>query len=360
MTTISEPGAARSSTEHLETITTVDAEVHCGPASIRALQPYLENYWRNYITDGELGLTGMRRAYPAQAATTHGPDPTTVEELHTGWPHDEGTLGILACTTSFGANRNPYYEAAFTRAVNDWMRTEWLDRDERLRGSIVVPSLHVDAAVEEIERLADDRRFVQVLLPVRGHDVRWGNIRFRRIFQTAARHDLVVALHAWGRPTSAPTPTGYTQHYLEDYLSNSQTTAQAQVVSLITEGVFDELTDLRIALLECGFSWIPGLLWRFDKDWKALWREVPWMTQRPTEYLYRHFRATTVPSALPAQPEPARRVLDIVRARELLLYGSDFPHHHGDGTDRLLQALDESARADVTRNNAIGFYRLES
>jgi uncharacterized protein len=349
-----------ASTLKQDTITSVDAEVHCGPASIQALQPYLEKYWRNYISDGELGLTSMRRSYPAQAATTHAPDPSTVEELRAAWPHDEGTLGVLACTTSFGANRNPYYEAAFTRAVNDWMRAEWLDRDERLRGSIVVPGMDVDAAVEEIERLADDRRFVQILLPVRGHDVRWGNIRFRRILQTAARHHLVVALHAWGRPTSAPTPTGFTHHYLEDYLSNSQTTAQAQVVSLITEGVFAELPDLRVALLECGFSWIPGLLWRFDKDWKALWREVPWLTKRPTEYLYQHFRATTAPAALPTQPEHIRRFLDILRARELLLYGSDFPHRHGDGIDRLLEALDEPARADITRNNAVDFYRLGS
>jgi predicted TIM-barrel fold metal-dependent hydrolase len=345
-------------TPERDTITTVDAEVHCAPASMQTLQPYLSNYWRNYIADGEIALTSMRRSYPAHAATTHSPDPCTVEELRTAWPHDDGTVGILACTTSFGANRNPYYEAAFTRAINDWMRNEWLDHDGRLRGSMVVPGMNVDAAVEEIERLAADRRFVQVLLPVRGHDVRWGNIRFRRIFQAAARHHLVVALHAWGRPTSAPTPTGFTHHYQEDYLSNSQITVQAQVVSLITEGVFDELPDLRIALLECGFSWIPGLLWRFDKDWKALWREVPWLTQRPTEYLYRHFRASTAPAALPSQPEHIRRMLDILRARELLLYGSDFPHHHGDGTDRLLRALDEPARADVTRNNAIDFYRM--
>lgn len=344
----------------LDTVTTVDAEVHCAPADIQELLPYLENYWRNYIADGEVALNGMRRAYPAHAATTHRPDPTTVEELLTSWTHDDATLGILACTRSFAANRNPYYETAITRAINDWMRTEWLDRDERLRGSIVVPSLHVDAAVEEIERLAPDRRFVQVLLPVRGNDLRWGNIRFREIFRAAARHDLVVALHAWGRPISAPTPTGFTQHYLEDYLSNSQTTAHAQVVSLITEGVFDELPDLRIALLECGFSWITGLLWRFDKDWKALWREVPWMTARPTEYLYRHFRATTAPAALPTEPERVRRVLDILRARELLVYGSDFPHDHGDGTERLLEAIDEPARADIVRNNAVGFYRLGS
>src|SRR5262249_60757717 len=53
--------------------------------------------------------------------------------------------------------------AAFARAVNDWLVKEWLDRDPRLRASIVVPLQNVEHAVDELERCAQDRRFVQVL-----------------------------------------------------------------------------------------------------------------------------------------------------------------------------------------------------
>ena len=53
--------------------------------------------------------------------------------------------------------------AAFARALNDWIAKEWLDRDPRLRASIVVPTQNIEFAVDEIERCAKDRRFVQIL-----------------------------------------------------------------------------------------------------------------------------------------------------------------------------------------------------
>jgi predicted TIM-barrel fold metal-dependent hydrolase len=338
----------------------VDVDVHCAPSSIAQLAPYLDNYWRDYFAGAEADLSPtFGRAYPLAARTTARRPPDQLEVLQ-GQLLDgrAGGVSILTCITAFSAGRNPYCEAAVARAVNDWLRDEWLERDPRLRGSIAVPTVDVDAAVDEIDRLGVDGRFVQVLLPVRGLDARWGNVRFRKILAAAARHDLVVGLHAWGGVGSSPTAAGFTHTYLEDYLTNSQTAVQAQLVSLIAEGVFDELPQLRIAMLECGFSWIPGLMWRFDKDWKALWREVPWMKGKPSDYLYRHVRFSTQPAHLPRQPERARELLDMMRAADLLMFASDHPHDHGRGGERLFDALDEQERAAVFGANATEFYRL--
>src|SRR4029079_6928519 len=57
---------------------------------------------------------------------------------------------------------------AFCRALNDWLVKEWLDKDKRLRGSIVIPTQSVEKSVAEIERCAADKRFVQVLMLVMG------------------------------------------------------------------------------------------------------------------------------------------------------------------------------------------------
>src|SRR6202011_4901626 len=57
---------------------------------------------------------------------------------------------------------------AFCRGLNDWLVKEWLDKDPRLRGSIVIPVQSIEKSVAEIERCAKDRRFVQVLLLVMG------------------------------------------------------------------------------------------------------------------------------------------------------------------------------------------------
>jgi predicted TIM-barrel fold metal-dependent hydrolase len=340
---------------------TVDTDVHCGPIDFSALAPYLDEYWRGYLTEGGLKLSPSQGgAYPPLAPTSGGAPASTIGQLRSEFLDPSGVRrAVLACTTSFHCNRNPFFEAALTKAVNDWLRSEWLAEDNRLRASMVVPTLDTDAAVAEIERVGDDPRIVQVLLPVRG-DVPWGNIRYRPILRAAAERGLVVGLHAWGRIGQAPTSSGMTHTYLEDYLANSQVIAQAQVTSLITEGVFAQLPDLRVSLLECGFSWLPTLLWRFDKDWKGVWREVPWVGDKPSEIARRHLRLTTAPAALPRDPGQVRQVLDLFDAGSMLMYASDHPHDHGEGGARLLAELTEAERERVLGGNAASWYALDT
>ena len=93
---------------------------------------------------------------------------------------------VLSCTVLDGVHRNPHYAAAVATAVNDWLRDEFLERDDRLRASMVVSTLDIPAAVAEIERLAGDDRFVQVLLPVRS-DVPYGNRLYHPLYEAAER-----------------------------------------------------------------------------------------------------------------------------------------------------------------------------
>lgn len=348
---------------------TIDTDVHCGPAALSDLFPYLDEYWRGYIAEGGLFLSPSQGgAYPPLAPTSATPaaraaevaPAATVGQLRAEVLDPQALhRAVLSCTTSFHCNRNPYYEAALTRAVNDWLVQEWLDHDDRLRASMVVPTLDTAAAVAEIERIGGDERIVQVLLPVRT-DAPWGNTRHRPILRAAAEHGLVVGLHAWGRIGNAPTSSGMTHSYLEDYLANSQIIVQAQVTSLIAEGVFAQLPDLRVTLLECGFSWLPTLLWRFDKDWKGVWREVPWLSGTPSEVARRHLRLTTAPAQLPRDPAQVRQALDLLDAGSMLMYASDHPHDHGDGGERLLAGLTDAEREQVLSGNATAWYALDT
>lgn len=347
--------------------TTIDSEVHCAPGSFADLAPYLDEYWRDYVADAGISLAPSQGgAYPPLAPTSATPaaraagnfPPRTVEELRSQVLDGRATSrAILTCTTSLNCSRNPYYEAALTRAVNDWLVTEWLERDDRLLASMVVPTLDAAAAAAEIERIGDHPGIVGVLLPVRT-DAPWGNVRHRPILRAAAERDLVVGLHAWGRVGNAATPSGITHTYLEDYLANSQMLAQAQLVSLVTEGVFAALPSLRVAMLECGFSWLPPLLWRYDKDWKGVWREVPWLDGKPSEIVRRHVRLTTAPAHLPRDETEVRQVLDVVDAGAMLLHATDYPHDHGDGAERLAAALTQTEREAVFAGNAADWYRI--
>jgi len=342
-----------------ESVGSIDCDAHCAPASMDALLPYFDDYWREYVDEAGVQLSPtLTGAYPTGARTSGGTPPADVETLAERLLGERTRYVVLNCLSAFDTSRNAYFEAALARAINDWLRAEWLDRDERLRASLVVATLDPEAAVREIERLGGDGRFVQVLLPVRS-DARYGGQRYHPIYEAAQRHGLTIGLHAWGRAGNAPTQTGYTHFYLEDYLANSQLIVQAQVTSLVTEGVFDRFPELRVSLMECGFSWLPFLLWRLDKDWKAVWREVPWLKAKPSEYVYRHFRATTQPAHLPGDADQVREAAEMIRAPEFLMFASDHPHDHGPGADALLAAVDDDGRDAILRRNAAELYSLE-
>jgi predicted TIM-barrel fold metal-dependent hydrolase len=350
----------------------IDCDVHCAPASYDALFPYLSEYWRQYITEAGVRLSGMGHAYPPGAATTASPRarefaspvvPSTYEALAErvfdlsdpgASPGNEPGLVVLNCLTGFETHRNPYFSAAVASAINDWLREEILARDDRLRAGLVVSSLSPADAVAEIERVGGDPRFVQVLLPVRS-DVPWGNPNNHPIFAAARERSLQIGLHAWGRAGKAATPSGFTGTYLEDYLSN-QPIAQAQVLSFVSEGVFERFPDLRVVVIECGFAWLAPLLWRFDKDWKGVWREVAWLKRRPSEYVREYFRLTTAPAHLPSDPAALEQLLEMMGGTGMLVYASDFPHDHGDGLAALLERLTSDQRRELLWGTAAKLY----
>ena len=329
-----------------------DCDVHVAPASYDALFPYLSDYWRQYITEAGIRLTDLAHAYPRGIAT---PTPSRYEQLSGHVLEKAGPrFVVLNCLTGFETHRNAYLAAAVASAINDWVREEFLARDERLRASLVVSTVAPDDAVSEIERVGEEKQFVQVLLPVRS-DLPWGQKNNHAIFAAARAAGLQIGLHAWGRAGKAATPSGFTTTYLEDYVGN-QPIAQAQVLSFVSEGVFERFPGLRVVVIECGFAWLAPLLWRFDKDWKGVWREVPWVKRRPSEYVREHFRFTTAPSHLPAEPVALDQVLEMMDGPGMLVYASDYPHEHGNELTALLDRLTEEQRRSVLWATAAELY----
>jgi uncharacterized protein len=330
----------------------IDCDVHCTPESYEALFPYLSDYWRQYITEAGIRLNGLAHAYPRGVVPAA---PTSYAELAEGVLRDDRIV-VLNCLTGFETHRNPYFAAAVSSAINDWLRQEFLARDSRLRASVVVSCVSADDAVSEIERAGKDPGFVQVLLPVRS-DVPWGNKNNHAMFAAARDAGLQIGLHAWGRAGKAATPSGFTTTYLEDYIGN-QPIAQAQVLSFVSEGVFERFPDLRVVVSECGFAWVAPLLWRFDKDWKGVWREVPWVKRRPSEYVHEHFRFTTAPAHMPSDPAVLDQLLEMMDGPGKLMYASDYPHEHGDGLPTLLDRLNDEQRQGVLGRTAAEVYGL--
>src|SRR2546430_13830522 len=96
---------------------------------------------------------------------------------------------------------------AFCRALNDWLAKEWLDKDARLRGSIVIPAQSVEKSVAEIERCAADKRFVQVLMLVMG-DMPLGKRAYWPIYAATEWVGLTIGILVGSVISNPPTSFG--------------------------------------------------------------------------------------------------------------------------------------------------------
>jgi uncharacterized protein len=322
----------------------IDCDVHNAVPSVGALVPYLPDRWRDYMA--ESGVTTIEPNYypkgaPLSARPGSRPEtgpPGSDLDLLREQLLDRGNVrfAILNCLYGVQLIQNEEWAAAMARAVNDWQVAEWLDRDPRLRASITVSTRNPAAAAREIERAADHPGFVQVLLLVRSEHL-YGERHYWPIYEAAVRRGLPVCVHAGGSAGHPVTPVGWPSYYLEDYVGLSQA-FQCQLVSLVSGGVFAQFPDLRVVLAESGVTWLPSLLWRFDKDWKGIRREAPWVNRPPSEIVRSHVWLTLQPLDHPGEPGQLREVLEQLPAPEGLLFASDYPHWQFDAPEEALPA----------------------
>ncbi len=252
------------------------------------------------------------------------------QELGNQWldPHDI-QAAIISCYDSplISTYGDRDYPTAVAHAVNQWLTHRFLDADPRLYGSITVASQQPEEAAREIRRAAEHPRMVQVLLPT-GARMPYGHDYYRPIFRAAHECGLAIAIPSGteGLGTSnPPTPSGWPGTVAEMRVAR-MTAFMAHMTSLITEGVFVECPNLTVIGFEIGVAWLPPYLWRFDKNWKALRSECPWLIDSPSEMAVRHFRFGTAGEA-PVEPaEEFWRLLNSVpNGHQWLLYGSNYP-----------------------------------
>ena len=193
---------------------------------------------------------------------------------------------------------------AFCRALNDWLAKEWLDKDARLRGSIVIPVQSVEKSVAEIERCARDQRFVQVLMLVMG-DMPLGKRAYWPIYAAAERLGLPIGIHAGSNYHNPPTSVGWGSYHIEDYVAQAQA-FQTQLTSLIVEGVFARHPNLKMVMLESGFTWLPSYLWRLHKFWRGMRMETPWVDRAPLEIVRSNIRFSLQPVDAPPDPRDVK------------------------------------------------------
>jgi predicted TIM-barrel fold metal-dependent hydrolase len=182
-----------------------------------------------------------------------------------------------------------------------------------------------------------------------------GNRGYWPIYEAAARHGLVIGIHAGSSYRHAPTPVGWPSFYTETYIAQASA-FQSQLISLVCEGVFVRFPKLRVVLIESGITWLPAFLWRLTKFWRGLRMEVPWVDRAPDEMVRDHVRFTLQPFDAPPDVSTVNRVLDHLGSDDLILFSTDYPHWHFEGTDALPSGLSPLLARKMMVDNPFATY----
>ncbi len=341
-----------------------DVDVHEMVPNGEALLPYLDERWHVFGTPPP--IIGQTLYNQVQGPIRDDSLPH-VHGLPPGLPGSNHELVCrqlldpydykLAVLTGFfhvgGMQAQFDYWTALASAYNSWVADAWLDDlDPRIHGSVQVAVQDPDAAAAEVDRWGDHPGFVQVMLPsltTEGYGLR----KYRPLLEAAARHDLVVAMHfGWATKTAIGDPP----YYAELHVGLNQS-YMAQLASLIFSGVFDELPNLRVLMLEGVWAWLPSFLWEADDGYELYRDATRSLERRPSAYVRDHVWFSTQPMPEPPEIGHLERLIEMVGSDDWLCFSSDYPHWDYDPPDVVPRVWPDGLRRKVLHDNALGLYR---
>jgi predicted TIM-barrel fold metal-dependent hydrolase len=257
---------------------------------------------------------------------------------------------------------DPDVKAAINSAYNNWLHDTWLsehNHDGVFKGSITVSHQDPNLAVKEIDRWAGHPHFIQVYLDS-GSRAPLGQRQYWPIYEACERHGLPLAIHVGsdGLGGNSRITTGFPNRFIE-WFTLVPCNFQAHLVSLITEGVFERFTGLRVVLLEGGSFWLPSVLWRLDAHYKSFRFEVPWLKKLPSEYVRDHVRFGSQPMHRPDSDEHLLYLMEAMDAENLMMFSTDYPHFDADVMkDIFPRNIPEKMKNKIFYENAKAFYNL--
>lgn len=341
----------------------IDVDLHPAVPGMAALLPHMHPHWAEQMKvrgidalESVMWKAAMPLAARPDFRGPPGTQPGGSLDLLRAQALDGFGTSLAICNPLWGtaALFSEDMASELCRAMNTWLAREWLDREPRLRGAITVAPHAPDQAAAEIERCAADRRFVSVLLPAMT-EMPLGRRAHRPIFAAAERHGLAVTIHAGGQYRHPPSPTGWGSFHAEDHAAQANV-FQAQLLSLVYEGVFVEHPALRVVLLDAGLGWLPSFLWRANKTWRGLRAEVPWVKRSPADIIREHVRFSVQPLQGPPDAAGMERLLAHIGGDHMLLFATDYPHWRFEGREAVPPQLPARLLPGLLRDNALETY----
>lgn len=339
----------------------IDCDIHPFATEDFPLAPFIPKNFRDAVAQGFGSQPGhgYQNPFGVNRRDVEAPNPKGwAKALFDEYDIVYGVLQVPGMSASL--THNVDVGNALARAWNDWQIENWLGADNRYLGSVCVSMNDPVAAVAEIHRAGQHPQMAQVT--VCGESTMlYGNRFYHPIYEACAEHNLPFAIHPGSEGSRTPsTPIGAPASYFE-WHSTIPVTTMSHTASFVCEGVFEKFPNFKVILVEGGFGWFPHLMWRLDKNFKALRATTPWLKRLPSEYILDHVRLTTQPMEEPRKAEHLLQMFDMMEAHRTLCFASDFPHWDFDDPRRVFpKRMDPLLRDRIFYSNAAELFGLPS
>jgi len=228
------------------------------------------------------------------------------------------------------------------RVYNEWLAEFCSKHPERYAGLASIPNHPLEAAVEEVERVAK-RGALRGLDIANSSDLKplWDPY-WNPLWDAIDRCGLPLHFHTVGGyvpdhirkimmigsdPTRAAAPDApkidlsVARSAFATNITQFQINMANILTSMIFSGVLERHPRMKLVLGESGIGWIPYVLWRMDAEWEDQFKDLA-LTMPPSEYWKRQCWATY-------QTDPIGiKLLDELGVGKVM-WGSDFPHPDG-------------------------------
>jgi uncharacterized protein len=228
----------------------------------------------------------------------------------------------------------------------------------RLKGLIRASGRVVDEAVAEIRKWGNSSWAVAVQ-PSLGLNMPVDHPDLEPIWRAAADYALPIVHHSstW----NPPYYPGYLDVWDNIFLGRMASHpwgAMRFVASFIGGGIYDRYPELRMAVLECGFGWLPFWGRRMDEQHDYVGSTAK-LAHKPSEYMSSGRFFCSIERQ---EGEDMFKAVTSFLGDDVLMYASDYPHSEcqfPDSVDNILgwQRLSNVTRQKLLWGNAMRFFK---
>ena len=210
---------------------------------------------------------------------------------------------------------------ACCRVYNDWIHDRLESKSLRFRCAGMIPTWNVDAAIAEVQRIAD-LGLAAAMLPLVGKP-EYNHPDWKRLWRAIEEIGFPVAMHQG---------TGHDMLFYRgpgSAVSNllaTQSMAPRAVSLLATSGVLAEFPELHFVFVETNAGWLSWTMNTVDFYYDSFQEYEGWvrpmLPEKPSFYMARQIHSTF-------QVDPVAVTNLVNTGVAPLLWGSDFPHAEG-------------------------------